>query len=385
MKIVCASTVTCGEEAFSTVGDCVICRPEEIGPAVLKDADALVVRSTIKINSKLIGDSRLRFVGTATIGFDHMDLPFLEGSGIKCVSAAGCNANSVSEYITAALLVLAERKGFSLEAMTVGVVGVGNVGRRVAAKAEVLGMSVLRNDPPRARAGKGQDVDEFVELERLLSEADVVTLHVPLTCEGRDSTIAMADSAFFERMKRGSIFFNSARGGVMVSEDLVKAIDGGQLGGVVIDTWEGEPQFWPDLLDRVDIGTPHIAGHSWEGKVNGTAIVYRELCSHLGVAPSWKPPLSWEGGRRSVAVDAIDKRDDAVLGEIVRHFYNILDDDAGMRSLATVGDAAERAAGFSGLRKNYAVRREFPAASLVLNSAGQQLIDTANGLGFTIS
>jgi erythronate-4-phosphate dehydrogenase len=286
MKTVCCANMPFAEDAFSTLGEVVLLDGRAIAAADVRDADLLAIRSTTKVNASLLEGSPVRFVGTATIGIDHLDTAYLDSHGIRWCYSPGCNANSVAEYLVSALLCLARRHGFALEGRTLGVIGVGNVGRRVVEKAHALGLRVLQNDPPRQRNEPDQAAS-FVDLATLLAESDIVTVHVPLTREGRDATWHMVDTAFLGRMRDGAIFVNAARGPVMDTAALLAAMESGRVGHAVIDTWEGEPGFHPALLARADIGTPHIAGYSFEGKVGGTVMVYEEACRFLDVAPAW--------------------------------------------------------------------------------------------------
>ena len=223
MKIVCASSVLHGEEAFSTLGRTVILPDQEISRSDVMDADALVIRSKTRVTRDLLEGTRVSFVGTATAGVDHMDLEWLEYHDIAWHAAAGCNANSVAEYITAALLCLVQRKRLLLKDLTLGVVGVGHVGSAVAEKARALGMNVLLNDPPRALAENHPP--ELLPLDRVLDEADVVTLHVPLTDTGPYATRRMGDCRLFERLQPGCIFLNASRGEVVDSDALMVALE----------------------------------------------------------------------------------------------------------------------------------------------------------------
>lgn len=376
-------------EAFETLGETVLLDGRAIGPGDVVDADVLAIRSTTKVTPALLEGSRVRFVGTATIGTDHMDIPYLEQRGIHWCYAPGCNANSVAEYIAAALLCLGGRHGFALEGKTLGIVGVGNVGSRVAAKAQALGMRLLLNDPPRAKRGDkgwrspGEDTTvPFTGIDALLAEADIVTMHVPLTRDGPDATRHMADDAFFARMRRGAIFINSARGPVVATEALLRAMDAGPVAHAVIDTWEGEPGCRSDILERVDLGTPHIAGYSYDGKVMGTVMVYREACRFLGSAPAWTPEaLLPPAPVPLVELEASGRSDEDVLRDLVKAVYDIEADDGGLR--ATIGvDAPACAAEFDRLRKQYPARREFPFTRAVLKGASDALLRKARGLGF---
>jgi len=389
-------------EAFSLLGEPLVKDGRTLTADDVRDAEILAIRSTTKVNRDLLEGSRVRFVGTATIGTDHMDKAYMDGAGIKWCFAPGCNANSVSEYVTTALLRLATRHGFSLADRTIGVIGVGNVGRLVVQKAEALGMKVLRNDPPRERGeerqgdretrrhgddGKqrrGEKEKNWYSLDEVLKEADIITLHVPLTKTGTDATWHMADRNFFGRMKPGCIFFNCARGAVVNTADLLNAMDEGIVSHAVIDTWEGEPAFSTELLKRADIGTPHIAGHSFEGKVFGTVMVYQEACKFLGVEATWTPDnLLPPPVVPSVDVDCTGLRDEEALWKIASRVYDIEADDRRLRD-GTFGDDKVRSAHFDRLRAKYPVRREFRFTRVTLANAQAELAEKVSMLGFQV-
>lgn len=379
MKIICATNMPYAAEAFRTLGDVTVLEPHAITPERVRDADLLAIRSTTRINRALLEGSRVRFVGTATIGYDHMDVAYLDRAGITWCAAPGCNANSVSEYLVAALLCLGRRHGLMLAGTTLGVIGVGNVGSQVVHKAEALGMRVLQNDPPRHDAS-GDPV--FRPLDSVLADSDIVTLHVPVTKTGPYPTVRMADRRFFEQMKPGAVVINTARGGVMDSDALLAAMSRGIVSHAVLDTWEGEPGFRPDVLAKADLGTPHIAGHSFEGKVMGTVMVYREACRFLGVRPTWTPdallppPLVPE-----IRLDPLDRPEEVVLGDVVRRVYDIEADDRRLREIAE-RDSRGRSEGFEQLRTNYPIRREFRFTRVVLPAKCLALENKIRGLGF---
>ncbi len=381
MKIICATNMPFAAEAFGTLGEVVILPPRAITAEAVRDADLLALRSTTRVNRALLQGSRVRFVGTATIGYDHLDVAYLEQAGIAWCAAPGCNANSVSEYLVAALLCLGRRHGLTLAGKTLGVVGVGNVGRRVVEKAAALGMRVLQNDPPRRDAEKS---DAFLTLEEVLSASDIVTLHVPMTKSGPYPTLRMAGRDFFGRLKPGAVFVNAARGGVIDSDALLAAMDRGVVAQAVLDTWEGEPGFRPEVLARADLGTPHIAGHSFEGKVTGTVMVYREACRFLGVAPAWTPdallppPLVPE-----VRIEDPGRPEEAVLDDVVRRVYDIEADDRRLRGIAGE-ELRRRAEAFERQRQEYPVRREFRFTRVVLPSRCPPLEQKLSGLGFAV-
>jgi erythronate-4-phosphate dehydrogenase len=322
VHIVADETVALAAELLGPLGRLTILPPPEITRARLTEADALVVRSTVRVGRDLLDGTPVRFVGTATSGTDHVDEEWLKRAGIAFASAPGCNARAVAEYVVAAILFLAERDGWEPAGRTLGVVGVGHVGSRVVELGRALGMNVLMCDPPLARSGLAGSVltgsiparsvparsvparsvparsvrppsrtssrrgrasapaeapGPFLDLADLLRASEVVTLHVPLTHTGPDATFHMVNGDSLKSMRRGTALINTARGGVAESAALVSARQSGHLAGLVLDVWEGEPRVDPDLLDAADIMTPHIAGYSIEGKENGTRMIAEAL------------------------------------------------------------------------------------------------------------
>jgi erythronate-4-phosphate dehydrogenase len=387
MKIICSSSVAYAREAFETLGDVVVLRDRGMTAADVRDAEVLIVRSTTKITPELLDGSRIRFVGTATIGTDHMNLPYLERRGIRWCYAPGCNANSVSEYVTSALLSLAVRHRFCLAGKTIGVGGGGNVGSKVVLKARALGLRVLQNDPPRQRIEQPEGpsaAGPFHSLAQVLAESDIVTLHVPLTYDGPDQTYHLADERFFRNMKRGGIFLNAARGPVVQTESLLGALADGAVGHAVLDTWEPEPAYPGELLNRVDLGTPHIAGYSFEGKVQGTYMIYAEACRFLGCAPLWSPgPVLESLGGAELRFTPKSGSGEQALWDIAKQVYNIESDDLNMRQ-GNAADAEARASHFDALRREYPIRREFPSARVIGCPESSPLGNVICALGFHV-
>lgn len=378
MKIICSSSIPYAKEAFGTLGDVEILPPSSITRERVRRADLLCIRSTTRAGRALLDGSRVRFVGTATIGTDHMDLDYMKKAGIKWSSAPGCNANSVSEYVAAALLCLARRHGFTLEGRSVGVIGVGSVGGLVARKAEALGLRALLNDPPRSDS-EGDPV--FRPLDDVLAESDILTLHVPLNRGGRYPTERMADGDFFRRLKPGCVFMNTARGAVVDSDALIEAVDRGIVAHAVVDTWEGEPVFRSDVLGKAALGTPHIAGYSFDGKVAGTVIIYREACRFLGAEPEWTPgALLPEPVVPEIRFNAEGLNDESALHDIVRKVYDIGADDRRMRAAAA--DGQRRGESFEQLRRDYPERREFQFTRVTFRHARPRLVEKTAALGF---
>ena len=382
MKIVCATSLTAGEAVFRTVGEVVPVPETEITRSVLADAEVLVIRSKTRVNRDLLAGTPVRYVGTATAGTDHLDLAFLGEAGIAWTAAPGCNANAVSEYVLAAALHMVRRRGMLLSDLAVGIVGVGQVGSRVEAKARALGLRVLPNDPPRALREANHDL---LGLPEVLAEADLLTLHVPLNEDGPFRTRRLADHRFFEGLKRGCLFVNASRGEVVDAAALRQALDRDVVRGAVLDVWEREPRVPPDLLGRVDLGTPHIAGHSFEGKIDGTLMVYEDLCRFLEVPvdASVYRHRDPEGGTPAMELDGRGRLEQDILGEAVRAAYDIARDDADLRNTMDLPEA-ERAAAFNRLRRDYRMRREFPCTRLTLRHVGADLQHQLAALGFTV-
>jgi len=340
------------------------------------------------VGRELIEGSRVRFVATATIGEDHIDKAWLAGHGVSFASAPGSNAGSVTQYVSAALLAVEARLGLELRQMRLGVVGVGNVGSRVVRAARALGMEVVLNDPPleRAQKLKPQEAQEsqeefvFAPLDEIFG-CDVVTLHVPLTRKGPDRTYHLVDGRFLSRLRPGTALINTSRGSVVDGVDLKEALDSGRLAACVLDVWEGEPDIEVSLLERVFIGTPHIAGYSFDGKVNGTRMIYEAACRFLGREPDWDPgPLLPAPERPRVEVDGSAER---ALNSTVRAVYDIMKDDAAMRGLIRC-EPGERARLFDRLRKEYPRRREFFNTTAVVRPRNGELEARLAGLGFRV-
>jgi erythronate-4-phosphate dehydrogenase len=351
-------------EAFGTLGEVRLKHGRHITRADLADVDLLVVRSITRVDAALVAGTGVRFVGTATSGSDHVDTADLDRLGVPFYAALGCNANAVSEYMAAAWLTLAKRRGATLAGRRVGVIGVGHVGSLVVAKARALGMEPLLNDPPKARTTGSE---RYRPLQDLF-DCDIVTCHTPLTFDGPDPTYRLIGEGFFARLKRGAWFCNAGRGEVVHEAALHQALDGNGLDAVVLDVWDREPAIDGRLLARVDIGTPHIAGYSLEGKLNGTAMVYRAACAFLGVEPAWRaetaiparaPGLPLKGfAAGDTALARLDRAGIAALADAVAAVYPVLRDDEALRK--TVGmNAADRGKAFDLLRKTYPARREF--------------------------
>lgn len=372
MLIVVDSKIPYLEGVFEPYADVRYLDPGEFTPETVRDADALVIRTRTKCGAALLERSRVSMIATATIGTDHIDARWCDRRGIRWANAAGCNAASVAQYMTSALLRVSLRRGVDLRGKTIGIVGCGNVGSKVAAAAAALGMNALLNDPPRASR---EGPSGFVDLETIQRESDFITLHVPLWGAeyGPWRTERLADGTFFRGLKRKPFFFNASRGDVVDESALKAAIVEGCVSGAALDVWRNEPDIDRGLLSLVDFATPHIAGYSADGKANGTAMAVQAVARHFGIGPLYDF-LPAEIPAPSDPVITLDPASPHPLADAVFASYDVAADDAALRA------APED---FEALRGSYRVRREFPAYAVRSDRPlPPELRETLRKLGF---
>ena len=380
MRIVADANVARVSEAFADVGELVLRPGRSITPDELRGADALLTRSITRVGPQLLDDSSVRFVGSTTIGTDHVDKEYLKKRNITFTSAPGSTAPPVAEWFVAALLVLARRRGWHVQDKTLGVIGIGNVGRRVARFSEAMGMQVIRNDPPLARS-TGDPIYRPIEE---LTAVDIITVHTPLTRNGADATFHLIDADFLARLKPGVIIINAARGAIVDGDALRAALESGHVSDALLDVWEAEPKVDLALLDKVAIGTPHVAGHSLDGKVRGTEMIYRAFCTCFGLTPTWNPwPTLPPAHVAELAVDATNRHDDDVLREVVLSANAVEVDDTRLRAVADQ-PPEQRAEYFDHLRATYPMQREFPATTVTLQGGTADLAAKLTTLGFRV-
>lgn len=377
MKIVADENIPGLEALFGDLGRLHRLPGRTLSAADVHDADVLLVRSVTRVNEALLAGSRVRFVGTATIGTDHVDQGWLAQQGIVFASAPGCNARSVVEYVLSCLLLVAEVQGVDWRRLSVGVVGCGNVGSRLVACLRALGLTVVVNDPPQAARGMGG----LEPLDAVL-ECDVICLHTPLVRDGEWPTWQLIDASRIARLRPHQVLISAGRGEVVDNAALAWRLGQPQAPRVILDVWAGEPAIGRTLLERVWLGTPHIAGYSLEGKVRGTWMLYEALCRHLQLplAHTFEhllpaPPLQSLQFTPQVDVD------DAVR-TAVRAVYDVRRDACRLtRTLAL--DEQARIAAFDQLRRDYGVRREFSSLRVDLSTPAEALAVVLDGFGFT--
>ncbi len=377
MKILADVNILFGKEAFGQFGEVSAVEGCDITRDRLKDIDVLLVRSVTPVNRDLLDGTSVKFVASATTGTDHVDLAYLRDSRRGFAHAPGSNANSVAEYVVAALLHCAGKRGTKLGGKTLGIVGVGDVGTRVLSLGRALGMRCLLNDPPK-KALSGSDL--YLPLTSVLKESDVVTIHVPLTTEGPDATYRMVNAEFIASMKKGAFLVNTSRGDVLHEASLIS--DRKSLGCVVLDVWNNEPEPAPETIAVCDLATPHIAGYSYDGKVRGTEMIYEAACAFFSQQRRWRPPLARDNyqSRQIVLNGEMD-----TLAEAVLKAYPILKDDSLFRKIVLL-DSSRRGKYFGAVRSNYPKRLEFKnyavaVAKKIPSSAKAALVN----LGFSVT
>jgi erythronate-4-phosphate dehydrogenase len=373
MKIVIDDKIPYIKGALEPFGDIVYLSGPKTTPEVVKDADAIITRTRTICNEKLLAGSSVKFIATATIGYDHIDTEYCDKAGIAWTNAPGCNSKSVEQYIASTLFVLAERKGFQLKGKTIGVVGVGQVGSKVARVCKLFGMKVLLNDPPRERA---EEPEKFCSLSEIRQKADIITLHVPLNLQGEDTTFHLANSSFFEALEQKPIVINSCRGEVLDTLSAKEALKSGQISGLVVDCWENEPNIDLELLELVDLATPHIAGYSKDGKANGTSMSIRAVSRFFGLGiDDWQAKQIELPKKTIIELDGLNLSGEQILAKAVLATYDIRNDDAALRKNPEI---------FEKLRGDYPVRREYPVFTIQAKNTDEEILGILKKLGFQV-
>ena len=363
------------KEVFSDLGEVRPFAGNELRPNALRDVDALVVRTVTTVNADLLEGSAVRFVGAASAGMDHVDRDYLLRKGIYFRHAAGCNANAVSEYVVTALHAVAARRNWTLAEKSLAVIGVGHVGSRVARKARAIGMNVLLCDPPLADAtGDGR----YTPFESVLG-ADILTFHTPLTDDGPYPTRHMLNRDVVGRLNPEQFLINTSRGEVFDGRALVTALREKKILGAILDVWEGEPEIDYSLLELTDIGTPHIAGSTLDGKIRAVTLIRDQLCEFLGIVSPFNTDGFYPPARR------ISPQSDNAPGETVSQVlceaYDISKDDTALRELTPLPEKI-RGKSYERLRSARFLRQEFSHYTVEFRDSCRELTDIFVGIGF---
>jgi erythronate-4-phosphate dehydrogenase len=350
MKIVADNKIPFLKGVLEPFVDIDYYRGSEITHDKLLEVDALLIRTRTRCDASLLEGTPVKFIATATIGFDHIDIDYCRSRGITWTNAPGCNSGSVMQYIAFALLYYAKKKSIDLKSRVLGVIGVGNVGRKIVKLAEILDMQVLLNDPPRERS---EGPCGFISLQGILREADILSFHVPLTMNGIDKTYHMVDEKILGKMNRSTLLINSSRGEVIHSEHLKKSLEAGIPESVILDVWEHEPDIDKELFEKTFLGTSHIAGYSADGRANGTKMSVQALSRYfdLGI-DDWAPEDIPEPAGQLIFYDGTNKSFQELLTDLVFKSCDFLGDEKRLR---------ENLGSFEKVRENYPLRREFNA------------------------
>lgn len=378
MLIVADENIPLLDAFFAGFGDIRRVPGRSIDRTTVEQADVLLVRSVTNVNRALLEGSKVRFVGTCTIGTDHLDLDYLNEAGISWSSAPGCNARGVVDYVLGSLMTLAEIEGVDLSQRTYGVVGAGEVGGRLIKVLKGLGWNVKVCDPPRQAAEGG----DYVSLEQIIEQCDVISLHTPLTRSGDSATWHLFDQQRLQQLKQGAWLINAARGPVVDNVALREVLLEREDLQAVLDVWEKEPEVDPALAELCVLATPHIAGYSLDGKQRGTAQIYQAYCAFSGqpaaiqlsdlLPAAWLSEVSLHG----------DSDPAWALAMLCRGVYDPRRDDADFRR-SLVGNVAEQRAAFDVLRKQYPVRREIEGLKVRIEGDAPVLRQMVEALGAT--
>jgi erythronate-4-phosphate dehydrogenase len=336
-------------------------------------ADGLIIRTRTNCNAALLDGTPVKFIATATIGYDHIDTDYCLKKGISWFHAPGCNASSVRQYIASALSTEALSHNYTLEGKKIGIIGIGHVGSKVAQLAEAFGMIPLLNDPPRERNEK---TGGYISVEEIEETADIITFHVPLTLEGPDKTYHIADEAFFKNLRKKPLIINTSRGPVVGTQSVKEALESKSIAGFAADVWENEPDLDLELMNKSDIATPHIAGYSMEGKSNGTAACVQAASRFFNFGiDDWYPSSLPLPEKPIIEINARGKSEEQVIFEAILASYDVLRDDANFRK-----DPSQ----FENLRNHYPVRREFAAFTVKIANSSPGLKRKLVDIGFNI-
>jgi erythronate-4-phosphate dehydrogenase len=345
----------------------------EITKDKLADTDALIIRTRTRCDAQLLEGTPVKFIASATIGYDHIDIEYCRSKGISWTNAPGCNSGSVMQYLAFVLLYYANNRSIDLRDRVLGVVGVGNVGKKIVRLAEILEMQVLLNDPPRER---NEGRCGFISLNGILREADILSFHVPLVQSGIDKTFHMVDEKILSKMNPGTLLINSSRGEVINTEHLKKSLLNGTPESVILDVWEHEPTIDKQLLENTFFATSHIAGYSADGKANGTKMAVQAVSRFFNLGlDDWEPDELSDPAEPILNCDGTNKNFQELLSELVFKTYNFLGDEKRLR---------ENFENFELIRENYPLRREFNAFSLDTHNVQENFRLKLKQLGFRL-
>jgi erythronate-4-phosphate dehydrogenase len=373
MKVVADCNIPFLKGVLEPFMDVVYLPGEKITRQDLMDADALITRTRTQCNEALLAGTKVKFIATATIGFDHIDTQWCEQNGIYWTNAPGCNSGSVFQYVASTLVNLSIKHGFNFADKSLGIIGVGNVGRKIVKLGEWLGMRVLLNDPPRARK---EGPCGYVSLDGIIRECDIITCHVPLNMDGLDKTYHLFNETILEKLNPDTLLINSSRGEVVDNKALKKCLKEMRILGSALDVWENEPNIDRELVEMVNIVTPHIAGYSADGKANGTSMSVQFLSKFFNLPLTrWFAEEVQLPANISLTIDCKEKTLQEIISEAILFTYNVMEDDKRLRSSIDT---------FEKQRGCYPLRREFPAYEITVANPHSNIQKILTGLGFKV-
>lgn len=373
MKIIIDDKIPYIKDVFEPFADVIYMQGDKINNHLCKNADALIIRTRTFCNKSLLSGTKVKFIATATIGYDHIDTDFCLRNGIQWTNAPGCNAKSVEQYIASALFSFSMKKRFRLKDKKVGIIGVGNVGKNIEQFCKTLGIKTLLNDPPRERM---EGKNEFVDLKNICDEADIITFHVPLILTGQDKTFQMVNKNFIENLKKKPLLINSCRGEVFETQTIKEALKKDKISGFIADCWENEPNIDKELLALSDYGTPHIAGYSRDGKATGTKMAVNAINNFFNLGfGNWEPENIEPAKETVIQLDGLQRRDESIISEAILSTYDIENDDETLKRDPSF---------FEKLRGEYPVRREFTSYKIKPVNIKKELLEKIEKIGFQI-
>ncbi len=372
MKIFVDSNILYSRELFGRHGDIQFFEGRNLKPGDIEDADALLVRSVTLVGKELLAHSKVQFVGSASIGTDHVDRDYLQRNSVSFAHAPGCNSNAVGDYVISALLSLHHREKLNLRESTLGVIGFGNVGKNLTNKARALGLKVYVNDPPLYQATRG---NIFSSLDEVLKKSDILTFHVPLTTGGFCPTAGMINSDIIDKSSRAPLIINTSRGEIVREIDMLRALDQGSIRGVVLDVFKNEPRINGELCKKAELISPHIAGYSLEGKLLGSIMVYQAFCRHFNLKdPGNYPELPKVNQNIGEAEDSLSE-----IYQLIKKIFYLEKIDEQMRDVLDHPNFPHL---FDAMRKNFYPRRDFSSYKVKEVHGNPELVSMVQGLGF---
>jgi erythronate-4-phosphate dehydrogenase len=373
MKIAVDRNIPYAEEAFSTLGEVTLFDQDEINNQVLIPYDVLIIRSVCRVDSQLLRNTKVRFVGSTTIGHDHLDQNYLHTNKIAFANAPGCNATAVGEFTINALIQLLKKHDLTIQNLSLGIIGAGHTGSALRQKADAIGINTYLCDPFLPNTDK----IKYLSFEQIIKRANILSFHVPLTKRGSHPTYHLINNTCFDDIIPGTILINTSRGEVLEQEAVIRYRD--KLGGLILDVWENEPFISPEILEITDIATPHIAGYSAEGKLQATNIIYRQLANFFQQKPTWNSFEQGEIQNKTISLS----NENSSLEDILKYTYDIFEDDRDMRKIISSQSKPQL---FKELRNSYSYRNEFSTYSLSCSTKlDGELEQKLKALGFNLN